>query len=91
MLRKSILLAVAIALSPAAAFAANDSKSISDGAAKGQATEGTAQPTTSNGKPCKPTAAKPCPVDAVNYNSSKSNSGNMTVTSQKTHDSASPN
>jgi len=67
-----------LVLSASGAFAANDSKHISDGAAKGQATEGTAQPAT-GGKPCKPTRAKPCPVAST------------TPMPHKNHDSASPN
>jgi hypothetical protein len=91
-LMSALLAALVMTAAPAGARAGPDSKNISDGAAKGQATEGVVtaphcpagEVPVAGGASC----AKPA---AINYNASKSNTGNRAVTVVKTHDSASPN
>ena len=70
-----------------AAFAVDGAfaKNISDGAAKGQANEGTAQPTSCPTGQSWDSATKKCVATSdVNYNSSKSNSGNSVATAPAT-------
>jgi len=76
----SIVYASIVAL---AAFAANGAvaKNVSDGAAKGQANESTAQPTTCPAGQGWDAATKKCvATSSINYNASKSNTGNLTAT-----------
>jgi hypothetical protein len=86
MLRKSVLVAIAIAFCPVAAYAVNDSKNISDGAAKGQASELTATapskgcPTTPSGSPAKDNGSlstyrtSPTPCDKTSVKPTKAGS-----------------
>jgi len=79
------------ALTSGGAFA-DDTHHVSDGAAKGQANEGVA-PDTGN---CTKdqvwnSQTKTCdPAQSINYNSSKSNTGNVTGPPPKNTDSSSP-